>query len=137
MLFYILAFDIFVVMPINIWHGHEMVYGYTSAVIAGFLLTAVQNWTKEKTLNGYPLAFVFGVWCIARILAFVPGKYSVIWMTVFDVLFFSVLIFSITRPVLKVKQYKQFAVLSKVICLFITLLIVFVFVNTNSLKQAH
>lgn len=33
------------------WHGHEMVFGFTAAVIAGFLLTAAPNWTKARALS--------------------------------------------------------------------------------------
>ena len=43
-------------MPGLIWHGHEMIFGYTSAVLAGFLLTAARNWTGLPTLHGHPLA---------------------------------------------------------------------------------
>ena len=37
------------------WHGHEMIFGYALAVIAGFLLTAVKNWTGIQTLHAYKL----------------------------------------------------------------------------------
>ena len=40
-----------------VWHGHEMIFGYTIAVIAGFLLTAVRVWTNRPTPSGVPL------WC--------------------------------------------------------------------------
>ena len=42
-------------LPSPLWHGHEMVFGYALAVIAGFLLTAVRNWTKQPTPSGAPL----------------------------------------------------------------------------------
>ena len=41
-------------LPAVTWHAHEMVYGYGLAVIAGFLLTAVKNWTGVQTLRGVP-----------------------------------------------------------------------------------
>ncbi|MCO6413808.1 MAG: NnrS family protein, partial [Thiogranum sp.] len=50
------------------WHGHEMIYGYAMAVIAGFLLTAVGNWTGLPTLRGAPLLALFGCWLLARLL---------------------------------------------------------------------
>ena len=37
------------------WHSHEVLFGYTAAVVAGFLLTAVANWTNMPTLRGAPL----------------------------------------------------------------------------------
>ena len=50
------------------WHSHEMIFGYTVAVIAGFLLTAVRNWTNTPTPSGLPLAGMGALWLIARIL---------------------------------------------------------------------
>jgi len=41
------------------WHIHEMIFGFGSAIIAGFLLTAVQNWTGIPSIKGKPLAALF------------------------------------------------------------------------------
>ena len=49
------------------WHAHEMLFGYTSAVVAGFLLTAVPNWTGRLPVAGWRLALLFLLWCLARI----------------------------------------------------------------------
>ena len=54
------------------WHSHEMIFGYTAAVIAGFLLTAVRNWTEMTTAQGWSLAALTLVWCFGRILPFFP-----------------------------------------------------------------
>ena len=50
------------------WHSHEMIFGYTVAVIAGFLLTAVRNWANTPTPSGLPLAGMSALWLVARIL---------------------------------------------------------------------
>jgi len=50
------------------WHGHEMVFGYAVAVIAGFLLTAVRNWTGVQTIKGGALVALVLVWLLARTL---------------------------------------------------------------------
>ncbi len=52
-----------------LWHAHEMLFGYAFAVIAGFLFTAVRNWTSLGTPEGAPLAAVAGLWIAARLLA--------------------------------------------------------------------
>ena len=44
------------------WHVHEMLFGYVGAVIAGFLLTAVPNWTGRLPIQGRPLAILFATW---------------------------------------------------------------------------
>ncbi|MEJ2508314.1 MAG: NnrS family protein [Gammaproteobacteria bacterium] len=54
------------------WHGHEMLFGYTAAVVAGFLLTAVRNWTGQDTPSGLALAALAALWLAGRILPWVP-----------------------------------------------------------------
>jgi uncharacterized protein involved in response to NO len=48
------------------WHVHEMLFGYTGAVVVGFLLTAVPNWTGRLPVVGTPLALLFGLWLAGR-----------------------------------------------------------------------
>ena len=55
-----------------IWHGHEMLFGYTTAVIAGFLLTAVRAWTNEPTPSGVPLMALAALWLCGRVLMLTP-----------------------------------------------------------------
>ena len=54
------------------WHGHEMLYGYTMAVVAGFLLTAVRNWTGKPTPAGAPLIALAVLWVAGRVLILTP-----------------------------------------------------------------
>jgi uncharacterized protein involved in response to NO len=49
------------------WHIHEMIYGYVAAAVAGFLLTAIPNWTGRLPVNGYPLAALFALWLLGRL----------------------------------------------------------------------
>ena len=49
------------------WHVHEMLFGYIAAVVAGFLLTAVPNWTGRLPLQGRPLILLFSTWVAGRI----------------------------------------------------------------------
>lgn len=49
------------------WHGHEMVFGFAAAAIAGFLLTAVPNWTGALPLSGPPLVALFALWLAGRL----------------------------------------------------------------------
>jgi uncharacterized protein involved in response to NO len=55
------------------WHSHEMIFGYTVAVIAGFLLTAVRNWTGKPTGSGGYLAALAALWLVGRILPIFSG----------------------------------------------------------------
>ncbi|MGB1006761.1 MAG: NnrS family protein, partial [Thalassobaculaceae bacterium] len=54
-----------------VWHSHEMLFGFTGAVITGFTLTAVPNWTGRPALTGGLLALLAGLWLVTRLAA--PG----------------------------------------------------------------
>jgi uncharacterized protein involved in response to NO len=54
------------------WHRHEMPFGFASAIIAGFLLTAVPNWTGRPALEGWPLIGLVLVWLLARLAWCLP-----------------------------------------------------------------
>lgn len=54
-------------MPPHLWHGHEMLFGYAGAVIAGFFLTAVPNWTGREPVRGLPLGALALVWLAGRL----------------------------------------------------------------------
>ena len=47
------------------WHIHEMLFGFVMAAIAGFLLTAIPNWTQRLPVSGSPLALLAGLWLLA------------------------------------------------------------------------
>jgi uncharacterized protein involved in response to NO len=49
------------------WHIHEMLYGYVAASIAGFLLTAIPNWTGRLPVSGWPLAGLAALWLAGRV----------------------------------------------------------------------
>ncbi|MGD8812318.1 MAG: NnrS family protein [Thioalkalispiraceae bacterium] len=106
-------------LPAVYWHSHEMVFGYSAAVIAGFLLTAVRNWTSIMTLNGKPLLLLVLVWLLARILPFTSAE--LLWFSVVDMLFLPLLAVAIAYPLLKVKQWQNI--------IFVGLLLVYALAN--------
>lgn len=79
------------------WHAHEMLFGYGAAVVAGFLLTAVRNWTGMDTPSGGPLAVLALLWLAARVLLLwpvVPG-----WLlALVDLAFLPAVATSLARP---------------------------------------
>jgi uncharacterized protein involved in response to NO len=52
------------------WHAHEMIFGYGGAVVAGFLLTAIPNWTGCLPVAGVPLAALAALWTAGRVAVF-------------------------------------------------------------------
>lgn len=59
-----------------LWHAHEMVFGFTLAVIVGFLFTAGRNWTNEPTPTGVWLAALAGLWLAGRVLVLTPFAWT-------------------------------------------------------------
>lgn len=98
------------------WHAHEMLYGFAFAVIAGFLLTAVKNWTGLQTLHGRPLIGLVTCWALARAVMLM-APYLVALAAAFDGLFNLWLLIAVARPIIQVKQWRQLGVLSKVLLL--------------------
>ena len=90
------------------WHGHEMIFGYAMAVIAGFLLTATQNWTGIPMPKGGALGALFALWLAGRVLPYVPNlPYGVAALV--DLAFLPVLAIAVARPVLKAQQTRNYA----------------------------
>ena len=92
------------------WHAHEMLYGYALAVIAGFLLTAVRNWTGIHTLHGKPLMILVMLWLLARFMPFVPNPLAVPIMTALDLAFNAGLCLAVLYPIIKARQLQQLVV---------------------------
>src|ERR1700681_2425757 len=59
-------------LRVPVWHGHEMLFGYTLAVVTGFLFTAVRNWTGRPTPTGALLAAYAALWVAGRMLVLTP-----------------------------------------------------------------
>ncbi len=98
--------------PAQLWHAHEMVFGYAVAVAAGFLLTAVKNWTNQQTLHEVPLLVLAGVWALARVLPFLGVPLIVV--AIVDTLFLLWLKLALARPILRTKQWQQLALVGKI-----------------------
>jgi uncharacterized protein involved in response to NO len=83
------------------WHSHEMIFGYTVAVIAGFLLTAVRNWTNTPTPSGLPLAGMGALWLVARILPILVAIFPRWLIAAADLAFLPTLAIGIAVPLLQ------------------------------------
>ena len=99
------------------WHAHEMLYGYGMAVVAGFLLTAVKNWTGVQTPHGKPLLVLFALWCVARVL-FLFGTVFLALAALADLMFGLLLIVAVAHPIIRARQWQQLAVVSKLLLLW-------------------
>ena len=91
----------------NYWHAHEMLLGYSVAVIAGFLLTAVKNWTGKPTLTGDKLAGLALLWLYGRILPFYAGLLPDAFIALIDFAFLPVLAYQTSKPIIQAKHFKS------------------------------
>ena len=89
------------------WHAHEMLLGYTVAVITGFLLTAVSNWTGKIILQGEALAGLSLLWLYGRILPFYAGSLPNELIALVDFCFLPTLAFVIAKTLISTKNYKN------------------------------
>ncbi|MHB1216054.1 MAG: NnrS family protein [Thiobacillus sp.] len=86
-----------------VWHGHEMLFGFAVAVIAGFLLTAAQNWTGIRTPSGTPLAALFLLWLAGRLSFLIPGL-PVGLVALVDLAFLPTVALVLAVPIIKARQ---------------------------------
>lgn len=91
----------------SLWHGHEMVFGFAVAVFAGFLLTAAQNWTGRRTVDGIGLAALALLWIAARIMLLLPQE-SLLWPTItVDALFLPATALLLLRPIVQTRNRRN------------------------------
>ncbi len=93
------------------WHAHEFLFGYLGAIIAGFLLTAVPNWTGRLPVVGWKLAALFGLWALGRVAIALSALLPVGISEVIDLLFPVALGALILREIIAGKNWKNLVVL--------------------------
>lgn len=75
----------------QLWHGHEMVFGFVATAIAGFLLTAVPGWTGQRAISGWPLAGLVITWLAGRLVMPFDTGLPPWFISVIDLAFFPLL----------------------------------------------
>ena len=91
----------------HFWHVHEMLFGFATAIISGFLLTAVQTWTKVPSIKGPTLMLLVAIWLLARIGLALPQFLTMELTILFDLSFLPLSALFLARPILKVKQWRN------------------------------
>ncbi len=93
------------------WHAHELLFGYSGAVIAGFLLTAVPNWTKRFPVSGWRLVVLFALWLAGRIAIGYSDPLGPWPTAIIELAFPFGLAFVIAREVIAGRNYRNLRVL--------------------------
>ncbi|HVA35195.1 MAG TPA: NnrS family protein [Stellaceae bacterium] len=94
-------------LPPPIWHAHEMVFGYAAATVAGFLLTAIPNWTGRMPLQGGPLAALVGLWIAGRVAEFVSARIGAPAAAVLDLSFPVAFLVAVAREIVAGRNWRN------------------------------
>lgn len=91
-----------------LWHGHEMIFGFTAAIIVGFLFTAGRNWTGLQTPTGLPLAALAVLWLAGRVAPFVLPAFAAAWI---DLAFLPVAAIALGRVLIRAGSRRNYFIL--------------------------
>jgi len=101
-----------------LWHAHEMIFGFTTAIIVGFLLTAVANWTGGAPVRQMHLAFLALVWILGRVGFWYPFA-SPLVLSIIDLSFIVFVIISLGIPLIGKRNKRNFIFLGFLTLLFL------------------
>ncbi len=101
------------------WHAHEMIFGFTLAVIGGFLLTAVGNWTNRETVVGPPLAGLAALWLVGRLAVLFAADLPGPLVAVLDLSFLPALTIGCLRPILAIRNQRNYQFVVMLTALFL------------------
>ena len=113
--FWLLSFAGVLVLPEGfdglLWHQHEMLFGFAGAAIAGFILTAISNWTGRLPVSGWRLAVLVAMWIAGRV-----GFLTIAWIgplaaAVLDLSFLTMLALMIARELISGNNWRNLPVL--------------------------
>lgn len=94
------------------WHAHEMLFGFGSAIVAGFLLTAVPNWTGRLPVSGPPLAALFALWCGGRMALLAPDIMGVVPSVLVEVAFLPTMLAVCVREIVAGRKWADLKVVA-------------------------
>ncbi len=101
------------------WHAHELIYGYVPAIIAGFLLTAVPNWTGRLPVVGMRLFSLFTLWAAGRVAVMFSGLIGSAIAAAVDLMFLAALAATVAREIIAGRNMRNLKVLAVLAVLFL------------------
>jgi uncharacterized protein involved in response to NO len=101
-----------------VWHMHEMVFGFAFAAVAGFLLTAIPNWTGRLPLRGAPLAALAALWLAGRIALLASAQLGPLATAAIDLAFPAALIAVVARELVAGRNWRNLPMLAALGLLF-------------------
>jgi uncharacterized protein involved in response to NO len=106
-------------LPPLVWHVHEMIFGYGAAVVAGFLLTAIPNWTGRMPLQGGPLIILLVLWGVGRIAVLSSAILGPAVVAVLDLAFPIAFAGAVGREIVAGRNWRNLPMLGALTLLFV------------------
>ncbi len=94
----------------DVWHAHEMLFGITAAIVAGFLLTATPNWTGRLPISGLPLLGLVLLWLASRLGLFAIEPLGFLFGAILSSSFLLSVLFLILREIIASGNYRNLVV---------------------------
>src|SRR5262245_32844273 len=101
------------------WHVHEMLFGYLTAIVTGFLLTAIPNWTGRLPVLGLPLLALLLLWVAGRIAVFFSNFLRWQAVAAIDCSFLAAVAVAATREIVSGRNWRNLKVLVPLVVLLV------------------
>ena len=95
----------------QVWHVHEMMFGFIAAAVGGFILTAIPNWTGRLPVRGWPLAGLALLWLAGRAAVWFGGAIGAVPAAVIDLLYLTALVACVANEIVAGRNWKNAPVL--------------------------
>lgn len=92
------------------WHAHEFLFGYISAAVTGFLLTAIPNWTGRLPLQGRPLLLLFLLWLAGRVAMLISAEIGAVVAAIIDCAYLVALVAVVLREIIVGRNWRNLPV---------------------------
>jgi uncharacterized protein involved in response to NO len=101
------------------WHGHEAIYGFAVAAVAGFMLTAIPNWTGRLPFAGWPLAGLVALWLAGRAACLASAWLGARTAMVVDLSFLVVFAVVVAREIVAGRNWRNLVMVAAIIVLLV------------------
>jgi uncharacterized protein involved in response to NO len=109
---YLTSIDVPTLLAPAAWHAHEMIYGFAAATVAGFLLTAIPNWTGRMPLQGWPLAALVLLWAAGRLAVLSSSAIGAVAATALDLAFPAAFLAVVAREIIVGRNWRNLPMLA-------------------------